>query len=540
LISASYFDAIFLRGERGTKQRTQPILATLRIQFERARGRGSPHRSAAQAYSNDDPTPLPICLMMIPPPHEWTDDPRRPPVVIAIPNWNRGELLRDCVESILELTAYPRYRVCIFDQGSTDSSREHIDRWGGRVAAILSPVNVGYIPANNAVIERYPDWDVVLLNNDTRIVDASWLDTLVATAYGSDDIGLVGAKLVYPDGRLQEAGSQLFQNGSARAYGKFEDPAAPAFNVRRDVDFCSAACVYVKRAVLRACGGFEACYIPCYYEDVDLSLKARAAGFRTVYEPAATIIHKEYGTSGKASATDLMIRNRDILVGRWQQALSGQPLSLWQIAARDPRDRVLLVGDATDDGASNRVLRTTQLLEMLSRRYATAYAHTDPATAGRRLHAPDDWGVTTFYPGFARAVGNPDLDLGAILAHNDFRWVIFDSLRTAAAWMDVVRRYGPRARAAVDAATEAVADCRLCAADGILAASAAQQTHFRRQCPEAPVAILPLPTASSDRSAPLQSTLARMLARVRGRAAALPEILAEFERDMTRGVTSRS
>jgi GT2 family glycosyltransferase len=465
-------------------------------------------------------------------PTEWTGDPRRPPVVIAIPNWNRGELLRDCVESILQLTAYPRYRVCIYDQGSTDSSRDHIRVWSTRVDAILAPENVGYIPANNAVMDRYPEWDVVLLNNDTRVVDPMWLDTLVSTAYSADDIGLVGAKLVYPDGRLQEAGSQLFRNGSARAYGKFEDPAHAAFNIRREVDFCSAACLYVKRSVLHACGGFDSCYIPCYYEDVDLALKARAAGYRTIYEPGVTVVHKEYGTSGTAFATDQMIRNRDILLGRWQESLNRHPLSLWEIPVRDTRQQVLLVGDATDRVAPDRVRRSTQLLQALAGSYAVAYAHTDPATADECLRVADDWDVTTFYPGFARAVGSPDMDLAAIVAHNRFRWVIFDSPRAAAGWLGVIRRYATGFRVAIDAALEDAVECAAVAgADVVLAGSGAQRDAIRRKCPRVPVAILSAAKQNDREPGRLGPALGRILAIVRGRAATMMEILARFERE---------
>jgi GT2 family glycosyltransferase len=467
------------------------------------------------------------------PPTAWTDEPQRPPVVIAIPNWNRGELLRDCVESILRATAYPRYRVCIFDQGSVDSSRDYIGSWGSSVDKILATENVGYIPANNAIFDRYPDWDVLLLNNDTLVRDPLWLDALVSTAYSADDIGLVGAKLVYPDGRLQEAGSQLFRNGSARAYGKFEDPRDPAFNIRRDVDFCSAACLYVKRSVLRACGGFDASYSPCYYEDVDLALKARAAGYRTVYEPQASVIHREYGTSGKAFAAEQMIRNQHLLLKRWHDLLQTQPLSLWEIPSGDrrPRPQALLVGDATDRAAPARAQRSRQLLAQLADTYNVAYAHTDPATAEHRLRVPDAWAVTTFYPGFARAVGNPDMDLAAIVAQNRFRWVIFDSPRAAADYSSVARRSAAVFRVAIDVALADVSDVPG-GIDLVLAGTDAQGDAIRRKYPDARVAIVSATMSAGRPAAIVRSALARTLAAIRGRASApMAEILAQFEGD---------
>jgi GT2 family glycosyltransferase len=438
---------------------------------------------------------------VVEPPSSWLNDPQRPPVVIAIPNWNRGDLLRDCVESILRLTSYTRYRVCVFDQGSTDSSREHFRHWGDAVDAILSPENVGFILANNAIINRYGNWDVLLLNNDTQIVDRRWIEGLVSTAYGSHDIGLVGPKLLYPDGALQEAGSQLFRNGSARAYGKFEDPAAPQFNVRRDVDYCSAACVYVKRAVLRSTGGFDEAYIPCYYEDADLAMKAREAGYRTVYEPSVAVIHREYGTSGKTSAAALMVRNQTIFVDRWRHLLADRPLSLWQLERDDDRPQALVIGSGgSADPPPERPRRLRQIVEAISRSYQTAYADLYSPASARRLEIPEGWNVSLFYPGFARAVGSDALDLGAVVAHNRFRWIVFDGPDAAASCLETVRQHGSGSLLAIDAASDPTCERQeYSAVDAALAVSSEQRTVLARRFPRTAVRVFEACALGSNR-----------------------------------------
>ena len=146
------------------------------------------------------------------------------------------------------------------------------------------------------MIQRYAAWDIVFLNNDTQVTHG-WLERLIDTAYRSDRIAMVGPKLVYPDGRLQEAGSEIFQDGSARAYGKFEDPTDPRFDQLREVDYCSAACLFAKRSFLNRVGGFDRRYAPAYYEDADLGLAARAAGFKVLYEPRSVVVHHEYSTT---------------------------------------------------------------------------------------------------------------------------------------------------------------------------------------------------------------------------------------------------
>jgi GT2 family glycosyltransferase len=434
---------------------------------------------------------IPSSPSVVEPPSGWLDDPAKPPVVIAIPNWNRGDLLRDCVESILRLTRYRRYRVCVFDQGSTDRSREHLSAWGDRVDAILSTNNVGFIVANNAIIDRYARWDVLCLNNDTQIVDARWLDTLVSTAYSAADIGLVGPKLLYPDGRLQEAGSQLFRNGSARAYGKSEDPAQPWCNVRRSVDYCSAACVYIKRTVLRTTGGFDETYMPCYYEDADLAMKARAAGYRTIYEPSVSVIHREYGTSGRTSAVDLMVRNQAIFSERWRQLLADLPVSLWQLEGKDSRAQALVIGKAAPaESAPGRTARVRRIIEGISGAYRTAYADLHSAAATGLLNVPDDWNVTVFYPGFARAVGSETLDLAAIVAHNRFRWIVFDGPEAARSCLAIVRQNGSGGLVAIDAAADP--NCErpeYAAADAVLATSNEQRALLTRRFPQTPVRV---------------------------------------------------
>src|SRR5260370_40792037 len=122
-------------------------------------------------------------------------------------------------------------------------------------------------------------------------------------------MGLAGPTVIYKDRSSQEAGSQVFQDGSARAYGRYADQADPTFNQLREVDYCSAACLYAKRKVLDCVGGFDGRYAPAYYEDTDLAFAVREAGFKVLCEPRSTVIHQEYSTS-RGSAVGRMEANR--------------------------------------------------------------------------------------------------------------------------------------------------------------------------------------------------------------------------------------
>lgn len=271
------------------------------------------------------------------------------------------------------LAAHPprtAFEVIVVDDASPDDSLaklSHID--GIRIVARES--NGGFINACNDGAAQARGEFLVFLNNDT-VPQPGWLDALLNTFDAHERVGLVGAKLVYPDGRLQEAGGVVFADGSGWNYGRNESPEDCRYAYMRDCDYASGAAIAIPRALFETLGGFDARYAPAYYEDTDLAFTVRAAGLRVLYQPAAVVVHDEGATSG----TDVshgpkaaQVRNQPVFAHKWRDALRRQlPAGTIPTPALLHRDRpqVLIVDALTPqpdrDSGSLRLVNLMRLL----------------------------------------------------------------------------------------------------------------------------------------------------------------------------------
>ncbi len=165
---------------------------------------------------------------------------------------------------------------------------------------------------------------LVLLNNDTRVLPG-WLDSLIDSFGHFPNAGLVGSKLLYPDGTLQEAGAIIWRDGSAWNYGRNDDPNRPNYTHARQADYISGASVAVPAAVWRELGGLDELYVPAYCEDSDLALRIRATGREIWYQAQSRVIHYEGRTSGTDTRSGVKayqeVNSRKLFL-RWHDTLT--------------------------------------------------------------------------------------------------------------------------------------------------------------------------------------------------------------------------
>jgi O-antigen biosynthesis protein len=254
---------------------------------------------------------------------------------IVVPIYNHLEQTMHCLRSLAEVGASCPFEVIVVDDGSSDGSAQWIETCP-QVRLHRMSENSGFVDACNAGAGIARGQYLVFLNNDTEVT-AGWLDALIDCFNTVPRCGLVGAKLIYPDGSLQEAGGIVFADGNACNYGRGGDPADPRYDFVREADYCSGACIALPTLLFRSLGGFDIRYAPAYYEDTDLAFSVRAAGYQVIYQPRAEVVHfegKTAGTDTSSGAKRFQRINREKFVAKQQLALLSQPQA--QDFARSP------------------------------------------------------------------------------------------------------------------------------------------------------------------------------------------------------------
>jgi GT2 family glycosyltransferase len=258
----------------------------------------------------------------------------QPLVSLVIPTRDRLELVRNCVDSILEKTTYRNYEIVIVDNGSVEKETlawfAKIRRKGNiRVLSYKKPFN--YAAINNFAVGKAKGEIVGLVNNDIEVISPDWLTEMVSWAV-QPDIGCVGAKLYYEDDTIQHAGVILGIGGVAghshKGFHRQDFGYFARLKLAQNLSAVTAACLVVRKEVYEEVEGLNGKDLKVAFNDVDFCLKVREAGYRNVWTPFAELYHLESVSRGEEDSPEKKERfQKEVInmMSTWDQVLRNDP-----------------------------------------------------------------------------------------------------------------------------------------------------------------------------------------------------------------------
>lgn len=380
-----------------------------------------------------------------------------PQVSIVIPVFNKWVYTAACLRSIADAQCASRFEVIVVDDQSTDQTAEQLAGVKG-LKVLRNPENAGFIDSCNRGAAAARGKYLVLLNNDTQVTDG-WLDRLLDTFRAFPDAGLVGSRLIYPDGKLQECGGLIFSDGSGWNFGRGAVAESPEYKYVRKVDYCSGACIMVETELFNGCGGFDVRYRPAYYEDTDLAFRVRASGRKVLVQPASTVIHHEGITSGTDTGSGIKRYqqiNAQKFLERWSGELQNFPPRIEDPtnparirAARDHhlRGRVLIIDATTPEpDQDSGSLRLSNIMRcFLDLGFGVTFFAENHAHAGRYTQNLQQMGVEVLYEPWLESNHNFFRQRGAEFSH-----VFISRHYVAANFITQVRKNCPQAKLIFD------------------------------------------------------------------------------------------
>jgi GT2 family glycosyltransferase len=379
--------------------------------------------------------------------------PEQPDVSIIVPAHNNFALTYVCLASLLFAANLASCEVIVVDDGSSDETAR-IEQLVQGIKIVRHGSAMGFVDACNdgadAAVGRY----LVFLNNDTEVT-SRWLDEMIFLFDNIDDVGLVGAKLLNPDGSLQDAGGIVWNNGNPWNYGRGGNPFAPRNSYVRQVDYLTGAALMVPRKVWDQVGKFSLAFVPGYFEDTDLAFKVRDLGLKTVFAARSQVYHFEGATGGSdvtAGAKRHQEVNRPRFKRKWMNALrnyGAEGVEPERAKDRNVAMRALMVDFEVPrldhDAGSYAAIQEIRCLQALG--FKVTFLPINFAYLGRHTEQLQRMGVEILYAPFVNSFDQLMSERG-----DEFDLVFVTRYLVARQVMDSVRAHAPHAKLVVNLA----------------------------------------------------------------------------------------
>lgn len=245
------------------------------------------------------------------------------PVTVIIPTFNAKEHLERCLSALERNTVAPHETLIADDRSTQPAFRVYLRGLKRKYSIVKSHVRRGFAGINNWAVKKTNTKYVCLLNSDTE-PGYRWLTFMLEELDDHEDVGIIGAKLLYPPqkgynlgGKIQHAGVATTKKGYPYHIFGGQPCDLPAANKRRELNAVTGACMLIRRKMWDELGGFDARYKGGQFEDIDFCWRARKAGWKIVYQPKATLLHFEHG-SGIEWVQLTSARNCARLRARWK------------------------------------------------------------------------------------------------------------------------------------------------------------------------------------------------------------------------------
>ena len=261
-----------------------------------------------------------------------------PLVSIIIPVHNNFNYTYNCISSILDSEKSISFEIIISNDNSNDDTiflKTKYFKNNKNIYIYNNHKAYNFLLNCKRAAKRARGKYLLFLNNDTK-VHKEWLTYLLKLIENDEKVGMVGSKLIYPDGLLQEAGGIVWSNGECLNYGRGSNSDYPEYNYVKEVDYISGTSIIIRKSLWEKIGGFDKRFIPAYYEDTDLAFELRKLGYKVMYQPLSVVEHYEGISNGKELISGIkkyQVKNKIKFIDKWKNELKNQILETYM--ARD-------------------------------------------------------------------------------------------------------------------------------------------------------------------------------------------------------------